>query len=192
MKSRGGTGWCCVSKAATHRLLLVGPVGGSEPSQREKTTGLVVLGATGRLPGVGEENKTTGRNEKSLFSAGPVSIEGHSAKILERPRGGGERLGLHFRRREGSGASERASERGRRRAGAVSGPGPQERELAAVGRCRPSNGLPGAASGLNSRLPRGLCAGWRRGRRERGGPGLRGVVAGGLGRAEALTEARAS
>ncbi|XP_057386676.1 polyunsaturated fatty acid 5-lipoxygenase isoform X2 [Balaenoptera acutorostrata] len=119
MKSRGGTGWCCVSKAATHRLLLVGPVGGSEPSQREKTTGLVVLGATGRLPGVGEENKTTGRNEKSLFSAGPVSIEGHSAKILERPRGGGERLGLHFRRREGSGASERASERGRRRAGAV-------------------------------------------------------------------------
>lgn len=150
--------------------------------------GLVVLGATGRLPGVGEENKTTGRNEKLLFSAGPVSIEGHSARILERPRGAGERLGLHFRRREGRGASER----GRRRAGAVSGPGPQERELAAVGRCRLGNGLPGAASVLNSRLPRGLCRGWRRGRRERGGPGLRGAAATGLGRAETLTEARAS
>lgn len=33
MKSQGGIGWCCVSKAVTHRLQLVGPVGGSSISK---------------------------------------------------------------------------------------------------------------------------------------------------------------
>lgn len=148
------------------------------PSQREKTTSLAVLRATGRLP----RGKQNGKKKRVSFFRW---ARHHRGSIRQVPRATArhrQTAPSHFRWREG----RRAGERGPRTAGAVSGPGVRGQVLRGtrgaswarqggahpptVWRARLWPPLPGCRKG--SARPAG--------RREWGGPGLGEAVVGGL------------